>query len=565
MDDFNIVAAIDFGTALSGCAYSTRKDFKDDKLLINCQQCWNQYDSMNQNMVKTATCILLHNKKGFEAFGFDAQSRYTHLDIKEKDEYLYFSYFKMSLYNSTVPLHKLQIKDVRRKDSKPAEELVSLSIKALKDSLINEIKETGKYPETDLKIRWVLTVPAIWDDEAKLFMRECARKADIPNNRLFLALEPEAASVYCNILKTERPEQISEGFKVAEPGTQFVVLDIGGGTTDITVLQKLENGTLRQLTSASGEDVGGMSVNTAILNLISILYNIDIVSVLQVENPSIFLDLYNDLEETKKQIQMNSKDPVIFRINQKVFDKLLVDKGAIANDSISFKVAHDELEIDYMLVHGRFNEVVRSIVSALKGELEKKEAKQVTTILLVGGFGKCELIHDAMKANFPNHRLIIPDEAGTAVLQGAVIYGHDPSVISSRVTRFTYGVSGIVPFANGKHNENKRVVRDGKQYCKEIFSPIQAKNKIVHRGTSVQKRFPINKSNVLKTSIYASTEEYPMYVDDSSCKKVATIEMALHSTSQFIDIEFYFGDTEIIVKATEEGNKCTVETHLTFE
>lgn len=102
MDDFNIVAAIDFGTALSGCAYSTRKDFKDDKLLINCQQCWNQYDSMNQNMVKTATCILLHNKKGFEAFGFDAQSRYTHLDIKEKDEYLYFSYFKMSLYNSTV-------------------------------------------------------------------------------------------------------------------------------------------------------------------------------------------------------------------------------------------------------------------------------------------------------------------------------------------------------------------------------------------------------------------------------------------------------------------------------
>lgn len=338
-----------------------------------------------------------------------------------------------------------------------------------------------------------------------------------------------------------------------------------GGTTDITVLQKLENGTLRQLTTASGEDVGGMSVNTAILNLISILYNIDIVSVLQVENPSIFLDLYNDLEETKKQIQMNSQDPVIFRINQKVFDKLLVDKGAIANDSISFKVAHDELEIDYMLVHGRFNEVVRSIVSALKGELEKKEAKQVTTILLVGGFGKCELIHDAMKANFPNHRLIIPDEAGTAVLQGAVIYGHDPSVISSRVTRFTYGVSGIVPFANGKHNENKRVVRDGKQYCKEIFSPIQAKNKIVHRGTSVQKRFPINKSNVLKTSIYASTEEYPMYVDDSSCKKVATIEMALHSTSQFIDIEFYFGDTEIVVKATEEGNKCTVETHLTFE
>ncbi|CAG2232157.1 unnamed protein product [Mytilus edulis] len=242
MDDFNIVAAIDFGTALSGCAYSTRKDFKDDKLLINCQkQCWNQYDSMNQDMVKTATCILLHKTKDSKHLDSTPNADIHILISKKKTNTYSFPFQDVfiqqqvpNLIIKQVPLHKLQVEDVRREDSRPAEELVSLSIKALKDSLINEIKETGKYPETDLK------------SDGQTF-----QIIDF-----FLALEPEAASVYCNILKTERPEQISEGFRVAEPGTQFVVLDIGGGTTDITVLQKLENGTLRQLTTASGGDVG---------------------------------------------------------------------------------------------------------------------------------------------------------------------------------------------------------------------------------------------------------------------------------------------------------------------
>lgn len=309
-----------------------------------------------------------------------------------------------------------------------------------------------------------------------------------------------------------------------------------------------------------------MSVNNAILNLLANLYSIDIVAVLQEENPSIFLDLYNDLEETKRQIRLQSNSPVIFRINQRVFDKLIAKKGAIANDGIDFKIGNDELVINAAIVHGRYNSVVRSIVSTLLEVLEREEAKDVNTILLVGGFGKCDLIHDAVRVNFPNNRLIIPDEAGIAVLQGAVLYGHDPSIISSRITQFTYGVSATVVFVDGKHSETKKVVRGGKQYCKEVFSVIQAQNEIVHIGTSVQKRYPINKRNYLKTSIYASTKKNPMYVDDSSCKKVATIKLLSETeVMEAIDIEFYFGDTEITVKATDVEKRCRVETQLTFD
>jgi len=54
-----------------------------------------------------------------------------------------------------------------------AKTVFSKAILAVKTKLIEKIKS---YPNfTEEKIRWVLTVPAIWQGDAKLFMRECAQ------------------------------------------------------------------------------------------------------------------------------------------------------------------------------------------------------------------------------------------------------------------------------------------------------------------------------------------------------------------------------------------------------
>jgi len=49
------------------------------------------------------------------------------------------------------------------------------------------------------KIKWVVTVPALWSEEHKFFMRKAAVEAEIidnPNsNNLILCLEPEGASI----------------------------------------------------------------------------------------------------------------------------------------------------------------------------------------------------------------------------------------------------------------------------------------------------------------------------------------------------------------------------------
>ncbi|XP_053388604.1 heat shock 70 kDa protein 12A-like [Mercenaria mercenaria] len=115
-------------------------------------------------------------------------------------------------------------------------DVFAMSIKFMIDDLMVVVNQrlTGIIMETD--IHWVITVPAIWSDPAKQFMRHAAIKAGIATERLTIVFEPEAASLYCrhlpvNTTVTDGSLTISE----FPTGTKYMVIDAGGGTIDITV------------------------------------------------------------------------------------------------------------------------------------------------------------------------------------------------------------------------------------------------------------------------------------------------------------------------------------------
>lgn len=53
-------------------------------------------------------------------------------------------------------------------------------------------------------------------------------QAGIPSNQLLIALEPEAASIYCQYLPIEKLQGAEKGFCMTEDGTQYMVVDNGG-------------------------------------------------------------------------------------------------------------------------------------------------------------------------------------------------------------------------------------------------------------------------------------------------------------------------------------------------
>jgi molecular chaperone DnaK (HSP70) len=68
---------------------------------------------------------------------------------------------------------------------------------------------------------YVITVPAIWSDDAKNLTRLAATRAGIPGDKLNLITEPEAAALYCATMCEELD---------LRQGDRFLVCDAGGGT-----------------------------------------------------------------------------------------------------------------------------------------------------------------------------------------------------------------------------------------------------------------------------------------------------------------------------------------------
>lgn len=66
----------------------------------------------------------------------------------------------------------------RRGNTISAMTLFTLMFSHLKSAFVEQLKLTTKGVPDDC-IRWVITVPAIWDDSAKQFIREAAEKVAI--------------------------------------------------------------------------------------------------------------------------------------------------------------------------------------------------------------------------------------------------------------------------------------------------------------------------------------------------------------------------------------------------
>ncbi len=135
----------------------------------------------------------------------------------------------------TYKLHLLHMHETARSvDGREMNLMIVIteSLRFIAEKAMEKLQEqVGKVVKA--KIRWVLTVPALWSDAHKQFMRKAAIEAgiieDYNSPGLLLCLEPEGASIQCreDSEETVRYQMVK--------GTIAMVLDCGGGTVDITV------------------------------------------------------------------------------------------------------------------------------------------------------------------------------------------------------------------------------------------------------------------------------------------------------------------------------------------
>jgi hypothetical protein len=96
------VAAIDFGTTYSGCAFSFHHEYESDPTKVYGNT-WMAGANPAGSSLKTSTTVLLKPDKTFHSFGYEAEDKYAELaeDGTHQDWY-YFRRFKMMLFGQQV-------------------------------------------------------------------------------------------------------------------------------------------------------------------------------------------------------------------------------------------------------------------------------------------------------------------------------------------------------------------------------------------------------------------------------------------------------------------------------
>jgi molecular chaperone DnaK (HSP70) len=160
---YDVVVGIDFGSSGTGYAYSFNNP--EDIIL-------GYFEGQGAD-VKVPTEIILDKNLNFKAFG-EKCKEYINNNQLNKGE-LYFQRIKMSLYDN-----KTTIMPQNKSKEYNLDTIISEVLKHIKEEAIKKIKE-NRSTINENRIKWFVTVPAIWNEKQKGIMIKESEKAGLFN------------------------------------------------------------------------------------------------------------------------------------------------------------------------------------------------------------------------------------------------------------------------------------------------------------------------------------------------------------------------------------------------
>jgi len=451
-----VYAGIDLGTTFFGYTFMFANE--QDRIFVE------------RGKEREPTCLLLKPDKTLAALGYQAVDDFCNsLDPDDQKEYYYFRQFKMQLYETKKLSRESELRDATGKQMK-ALDVFCIVFCHLKQIILRKINlsKAASFCITSDDVGWMITIPAIWTDEARQFMREAATNAGLTKNRL--VLEPEAAALYA----INQPLCLGNTFSMETlgPGCKYIVADLGGGTIDMCVHEILDDGNLRELDRATGGHAGGSTVNEEFLRFLKTLLGSDALKIYARDFPHAYQELQSRIEDKKCRFT-NSSDAITLNLdadlisiakvhckkNESIEDKIA---GSSFGNAVSYRSQGNLLKVDKSVVKKIFQPSVETVIQCLKKILTECANDNISTLLLVGGYSESEYLRDTIQTSFSDMQIIKVEDGRLAVVKGAVMLATNQSTIIERRSRFTYGFRYSPPFIEGVHLPHLKVYIDGK-------------------------------------------------------------------------------------------------------
>ena len=305
------------------------------------------------------------------------------------------------------------------------------------------------------------------------------------------------------------------------------------------------------------------------------LFGHDVWSEFIKQNPEDLLDIKRKFEAKKTGLTANPIEEVSIQFphtlfttycKQRKIESLPKSFDTIYSQTIT--VAKDKLRFDHTLITQFFKKTIDSIIAHVKeiSDKNKSQGGVISTILMVGGFSDCPLLHERVTSEFPKLNVICPNDAVATVLKGAVMYGHNPELISERICPQTYGITVNVPFDDRKHPIKLKTFSNGKHVCTDVFEVIVRLGQPLIVGKSTFEVWCApnrERDSMAKIEVYESSNKNPIYTNDKDVKFLGMLTVPIPDIDggnrRRIRITMHFGYTELFVTASEEGTNRKVE------
>lgn len=205
-----------------------------------------------------------------------------------------------------------------------------------------------------------------------------------------------------------------------------------GTTASININQKQSNGTFYELHIPTGGPWGGNKVNEALERMIIKIVGASCFQIFKDDYKTEYIEMQRRLEIKKGTVKPDSNSKITIRISSIIHTLFKEETGENIKDVIqqmqlSKKITWlgDFLRMDSDLFKDLFREPVNMLVEHIQQLMTEDNLSDVSTLLMVGGFSESPIVLDAIMKAFPDKRVIVPEEARLAVLQGAVLFGHE--------------------------------------------------------------------------------------------------------------------------------------------
>ena len=392
------------------------------------------------------------------------------------------------------------------------------------------------------------------------------RPEEVNPDKLSLALEPEVAAIYAQHYSSV----------VGPPPERYMVVDIGGGTVDITVHDN-SSGRVSVILPPMGNTWGGTTINEALsLLLEELVQDKGFASFIIKFGPTCAKAILNKLCYEEFEDRKKIFGDVTADINELVltlpraFTKFYGnDKLKNGGERLKVKLCPQQkvMHINYDLVEEKiFQSTIDGIVACMRAAFKELTSK-INTVYLVGGFGGCKFVRQKIEEAIGEYRsvrydnIVCPQQPELAVVMGAVMWRKDPNIIQSRVADATYGIGIVAEFDPLKHDKHYKCFNEyGQQDCRNIFKVFVLKSEKIKDEVYKTEVIPRYQSMTqVNIPIYSTTDDGVQYVVDKEGKptvrKIGKLVLDIPNPNNLpkeerdIDIFMDFRGTEIQAKA----------------